>query len=611
MRTAEITTSPQPFFTEMMQFNPRSAHSSPSFRQLFVPKLWTVLREDYGRGGLRADIVAGLTVAIVALPLSMAIAIASGATPDRGLYTSIVGGFLVSALGGSRFQIGGPAGAFIVLVWTTVQQHGVDGLAAATLLCGVILAAMGFLRLGAFIKFVPYPVTVGFTAGIAVIIFVSQVRDLFGLTLSGPEPGALLPKIAALAGARGTFNSHALAIGLVTIAVIALCRRYRPHWPGMLIAIALASILGRAFEMPIETIGSRFGGIPQTLPAPRLPHLSLDLILAVFPAAISFALLGSIESLLSATVADSMTGGRHRSNAELMAQGLANMGSALFGGICVTGAIARTATNIRAGAKGPVAGIFHALFLALFMLIAAPLAKFIPLAALAGVLAVVCWNMAEKHAFAVLLRAGGDAVVLLSTFFLTIFRDLTEGILVGFGLGTLLFLNRMAQSVEIESARPLSVPNEADQAEGFYDAALAADPDILVYRISGAFFFGAAASVGAALDEIAERPKAFIVDFSQVPVIDSTAAATLSGFVRKGLRRGAAIYIAGASRPVRRALITHGVRPPLVQFRSNIAAALQFARAKLKKSHSPAGHVVGAEPREPHGAAVSESPAST
>ncbi len=556
---------------------------NPSFHDLFIPKLWTVLRENYGKADLRADILAGLTVAFVALPLSMAIAIASGVNPGRGLYTSIVGGFIVSALGGSRFQIGGPAGAYIVLVWTTVQEHGVDGLLAATVLSGVILAGIGFLRLGTFIKFIPYPVTVGFTAGIAIIIFSSQIKDLFGLTLAGPEPGPLLPKLVALQQVLPSFSLPASAIGLLTVAIIAVCRRVRPHWPGMLIAVSLASILGVLLHMPVDTIGSRFGGIPQGLPAPGLPHLSLALILTVLPAALSFALLGSIESLLSATVADSMTGARHRSNCELVAQGFANIGSALFGGICVTGAIARTATNIRAGARGPVAGMLHSVFLLFFMLVAAPLAKFIPLAALAGVLAVVCWTMAEKHAFAVLLRSSrGDAVVLLATFLLTIFRGLTESILVGFGLGTLLFLNRMAQSVEVESGWPVVPEDEPDRNTTMpYEYDLATDPEILIYRISGAFFFGAAASVGATLDEIAEQPKAFIIDFSQVALLDSTAAATLDGFVGKAVRQGAVVYATGVTKPVRRALMTHGVRAPRVKFRSDIPAALKFARRLL------------------------------
>ena len=361
-------------------------HGKLSFRDLFTPKLVTVLREGYGVSKFRADVVAGLTVAIVALPLSMAIAIASGVSPDKGLFTAIVGGFLVSLLGGSRFQIGGPAGAFIVLVAATVAEHGVNGLILATLMSGVFLAVVGFLRLGTYIKFIPYPVTVGFTAGIAVIIFASQLHELFGLTIVGKEPGDLIPKLIVLASAADTVNIAAVAIALLTIATIVGLKHWRPHWPGMLIAVTLASGAAALLHLPLETIGSRFGGIPRTLPIPTLPELDLAQMQAVLPAAIAFTLLGSIESLLSAVVADGMTGRRHRSNCELVAQGFANVGSALFGGFCVTGTIARTATNVRAGAYSPISGMMHAIFILLFMLVAAPLASYIPLAALAGVL---------------------------------------------------------------------------------------------------------------------------------------------------------------------------------------------------------------------------------
>ena len=437
----------------------------PTFAELFTPKLVTVLREGYRLADFKADIVAGLTVAIVALPLSMAIAIASGVPPDRGLYTAIVGGFLISALGGSRFQIGGPAGAFIILVSATVASHGLDGLILATFMSGVILLVVGLLRLGTFIKYIPYPVTVGFTAGIAVIILASQFKELLGLTLSGPEPGPFIPKISALAGALPTINAAATIVAVLSIAAIVAVRRLRPGWPGYLFAVALAALATGLFDLPVETIGSRFGGIPSSLPQPQLPDLTVARMVELLPAALSFALLGGIESLLSAVVADSMTGRRHRSNCELVAQGIANMASALFGGICVTGTIARTATNVRSGARSPVSGMLHALFLLLFMLVAAPLASYIPLAALAAVLAVVAWNMAERHAFATLIKASrGDAIVLLATFLLVVFRDLTEGILVGFGLGALLFLHRMAQAVEVE--RPLIEPDVADSTNG-------------------------------------------------------------------------------------------------------------------------------------------------
>jgi len=414
---------------------------APTFAELYAPKLITVFREGYGVADFRADLIAGLTVAIVALPLSMAIAIASGVTPDRGLTTAVIGGFIVSLLGGSRFQIGGPAGAFIVLVSLTAERQGIDGLILATMMAGMFLVAAGFLRLGTYIKFIPYPVTVGFTAGIAVIIFASQLKDLFGITLAAKEPGELIPKLEALAGGVHTASLSAVAVAAVSIGIIVALRKWRPHWPGILIAVVVAALAAWALSLPVETIGTKFGGIPRELPWPSLPSFSLEKVRAVLPDAIAFALLGAIESLLSAVVADGMTGRRHRSNCELVAQGFANIGSALFGGICVTGTIARTATNVRAGARGPIAGMLHSLFLLAFMLIAAPLASYIPLAALASVLAVVAWNMAEKHEFATLIRSSrGDATVLLATFLLTIFRDLTEGILVGFALGAVLFI---------------------------------------------------------------------------------------------------------------------------------------------------------------------------
>jgi SulP family sulfate permease len=545
-----------------------------SFVELYTPKLVTVLRERYGLRDLKSDAIAGLTVAIVALPLSMAIAIASGVTPDRGLFTAIVGGLIVSAIGGSRFQIGGPAGAFIVLVYATAMAHGVDGLLLATFLSGFILLAIGLLRLGTFIKYIPYPVTVGFTAGIAVIIFASQIKDLLGLTLGVAEPGDLLPKLRVLGAALPTTNASALALAFFTIGTIVVVRRFRPQWPSFLIAVALAALGAGLLHLDVDTIGTRFGGIPRSLPLPQLPMLSMDKVIEVLPAALSFALLGAIESLLSAVVADSMTGRRHRSNAELVAQGLANIGSSIFGGICVTGTIARTATNIRAGARGPVSGMLHSVFLLLFMLVAAPLAGYIPLAALAGVLGVVAWNMAEKHAFGVLLRASrGDAVVLLATFLLVVLRDLTTGILVGFGLGALLFLHRLAQaiSVEVREDVPDNLPG-TDRTP--YDPALATSRDVAVYRISGAFFFGAAASVAAALDRIGQHPKIHVIDFSAVPVIDSTAVATIDGFVRKAERSGGRVIITGAAPSIERALVSHGLRPPRAEFHASTAEAL-------------------------------------
>jgi SulP family sulfate permease len=560
-----------------------SPSGQPTFAELYTPKLVTVLRDGYGRADLKADVLAGMTVAIVALPLSMAIAIASGVPPSRGLYTAIVGGFVVSALAGSRFQIGGPAGAFIVLVAATVAAHGLDGLILATFLSGLILIAGGLLRLGTFIKYIPYPVTVGFTAAIALIILASQLKDLFGLRLA-VEPGPFIPKLEALWAARASFNGAAMMLAALTIACIVVLRRLRPHWPGFLIAVALAALLSWALPTGVETIGTRFGGIARSLPAPHLPLWSLAKLGEVLPAALSFALLGAIESLLCAVVADSMTGRRHRSNAELVGQGAANIASAVFGGFCVTGTIARTATNIRAGARGPIAGMLHAAFLLLFLLVAAPLASFIPLAALAGVLCTVAWNMAEKHQFVTLLRASrGDALVLLSTFLLVVFRDLSQGILVGFGLGTLLFLHRMAGHVAVEADRA----DGADAGRRRYDASIATDPDVIVYRISGAFFFGAAATVAAALDRIGAHPKAYVIDFSAVPLLDSTAAATIEGFMRKAHRDSAGLYITGASDAIREVLMAHGVRSPAAHFTASVDDALTYLHARSATRPAP------------------------
>jgi SulP family sulfate permease len=409
---------------------------------LYRPKLITIFREGYSLDAFRHELLAALTVAIVALPLSMAFAIASGVTPERGLYAAIVGGFLVSALGGSRFQIGGPAGAFIVLVAATAAKFGVQGLLLTVLMSGVLLTLIGLSRLGSLIRHIPHAVTVGFTAGIAVIILASQLRELGGLKLTGAEPGLLLPKLAALAAALPSLNPAALAIGIGSVALIFVQRRFKPNWPGMLLAVVIASAIAWLLHLPVETIGRRFGELPHGLPHPALPPITPALIVALLPAALSFTLLGGVESLLSAKVADGMTGRRHRSNMELVAQGIANIGSALFGGMPVTGTIARTATNVRAGARSPLSGMMHAAFLLLFLLVAAPLASFVPLAALAGVLVVVCWNMADKGEFAGLLRRWPSAVVLLTTFGLTIVKDLTAGIVTGCAAAALLALLR-------------------------------------------------------------------------------------------------------------------------------------------------------------------------
>ncbi len=539
-----------------------TSHPSKALPE-FTPKILTVWREGYDAADLRADALAGLTVAIVALPLSMAIAIACGVGPERGLYTAIVGGFLVSALGGSRFQVGGPAGAFIVLVSACMMATGLDGLILATFLSGGLLIVAGVLRLGTYIRYIPYPVTVGFTAGIAVIILASQIREMFGLTLQGPEPGEIIAKVEALWAARGTVTWAAAAVAALTAAVIMGLRRLRPHWPGMLIAVGLASVVAASAALPVETIGTRFGALPHLLPAPALPGFGREAVLAALPWSISFALLGAIESLLSAVVADGMSGARHRSNAELVAQGVANIGSAIFGGFCVTGTIARTATNVRAGSRGPVSGMLHSVFILIFLMVAAPMASFIPLAALAGVLAVVAWGMAEKQEMWALLRSSrGDALVVLVTFLLVVFRDLTEGIVVGFALGGLVFIRRMSDAVAV---RPVS-------EEGHYDAAMHAREDRVIYHLHGPYFFGAAAQLGAVLERIAEAPRALVIDMGDVPLIDSSGARSFELLGHRAHRRGGQLFLIGVRPDVRRSLEAQGAVEPLVRYLPDLAA---------------------------------------
>ncbi len=537
-----------------------AASPSRPASERFVPALLGVLRDGYGRAQFRADAIAGVTVAIVALPLSMAISIAAGGTPEMGLYTAIVGGFLISALGGSRHQIGGPAGAFIVLMATTVQLHGIDGLILATMMAGVFMGAAGLLRLGSYIKFIPYPVTVGFTAGIAVIIFASQLRELLGLTFAEPEPGPILEKLPAIWQALPTWNPVTLTLALATVVLIVAFKRLAPALPGLLLAVLATTVAAAVFGLPVATIASQFGEIPRGLPMPELPEISFDTVQAVFPSAVAFALLGSIEALLSAVVADGMTGERHNSNMELVGQGVANIASGLFGGMVATGTIARTATNVRAGAHGPVAGMIHALVILAFMMIAAPLAGFIPLAALAGVLAVVAWNMIEKEAFLSFLRASrGEASVLLVTFLLTVFRDLTEAIVVGFALGSVLFIARMSSATEIRTAHP----EAADPTGG-------SDPDVVVYRIRGAFFFGAAAAVSTVLERIADGHRALVIDFTDVPLVDSSAVHTIEGLVHKAARRGVRVMLTGTTHAMRVEFFAHGLKPPLVSYETDI-----------------------------------------
>jgi SulP family sulfate permease len=555
-----------------------SSGSTPRWH-LFIPKLITVLREGYGAAALRADLVAGLTVAIVALPLAMALAIASGTTPDKGLVTAIVAGFLISALGGSRFQIGGPTGAFVVVVYDVILRHGYDGLLLATLMAGVMLVIAGWAGLGTFVKYIPQPVVTGFTAGIAVIIFSSQVKDFFGLPL-GSVPAAFLDKWRAFLGA-GAIDPATTGIALAALAIILALRRWRPRWPGFLIAVAFASGVVAFGGWKVATIGSTFGALSGSLPWPTLPPLSLAKAQAVLPSAFTIAFLAGVESLLCAVVADGMTGRRHRSNCELVAQGVANIASALFAGLPATGAIARTATNVRAGARSPIAGMAHALFLLLFLTTLAPLAVYIPLAALAAVLVVVAWNMSEIERFRHLLKAPlGDRAVLLLTFALTVLVDLTVAIEVGVVLAAVLFMHRMAQAVEIETHTKLIDRDSDDWAEGD-DGAMRAllPPGVEAFQMRGPFFFGVASRFADVLDRLGPPPKVFILRLRQVPFIDATGVGALSSFIERYARAGTHILFSGAREQPLSVLKQMGVERLGAEFVPDFAAAVERAKA--------------------------------
>lgn len=509
--------------------------------QFMQPKLLITLREGYDLTKFRADALAGLTVAIVALPLAMALGIASGASPDKGLITAIVAGFLISALGGSRVQVGGPTGAFVVVIAGVIAAHGYDGLVMATLMAGVILVIAGYAGLGKLMRFVPMPVVTGFTAGIAVIIASSQVGDFFGLS-AGKVPAEFIGKWEAYLRAIATLSWPTLVVGLGTLALIIGLKRLNPRLPGYLIAIVAAALAVRLLHLPVETVGERFPAMPTTLPAPHLPAFSLTTLRAVLPSAFTIAFLAGIEALLSAVVADGMTGFKHRPGQELIGQGAANIASALFGGLPATGAIARTATNIRAGAKTPVAGMMHAAFLLVILLVAGGLVAYVPMAALAAILLIVAWGMSEIDRFRSLLRMdAGERALLLLTFGLTVLVDLTVAIGVGVTLASLLFMARMSEATGV-LADDESV-EDPDQRSRLPDG-------VEVFRIAGPMFFGVAGEMLDALGRIGRTPRAVILRLDRVPYIDSSGAQVLESFVRQARAWGARVILCDMPRPV-------------------------------------------------------------
>jgi SulP family sulfate permease len=507
---------------------------------VLVPKLVTTLR-TYDRKQLAHDAVAGVIVGIVALPLCIAFAISSGVSPNRGLYTGIVAGFLISALGGSRVQIGGPTGAFVVIVYGIVQRYGVDGLAVATLIAGIVLIVLGVAKMGAAIKFIPFPVITGFTSGIALIILSQQVKDLLGLRMGTP-PADFFAKWGAYARYLGAFNPAALGVGALTLAILVLWPRVSRTVPAPFVALVVTTVLVQAAGLHLETIGSRFGGIPSSLPTPRLPHVTLPMVREMVGPGLTIALLAAIESLLSAVVADGMIGGKHRSNMELVAQGVANVVSPLFGGIPATGAIARTATNIRAGGRTPVAGIVHALTLLLVTLFFGRWASYVPMATLAGILVMVSYHMSEWRTFRSELSAPkSDVVVLLATFVLTVAVDLTVAIQVGMVLAALLFMRRMAEVTNV-TAITRELADQADEANPLVGRVPAG---VAVFAVDGPFFFGAAEKFKETMGTIEKAPRVLVLQMKRVPAIDSTGLRALAAVVRRARKDGTRVILAG------------------------------------------------------------------
>lgn len=504
----------------------------------FTPKFVTVLKEGYRWPDFRADVLAGLTVAIVALPLAMALGIASGASPREGLITAVVAGFLISSLGGSRVQIGGPTGAFVVIVAGVIAAHGYAGLLLAMTMAGAILIIAGYAGVGRLMRFIPMPVVTGFTAGIAVIIASSQIGDFLGLAADDP-PVEFIAKWSAYLRALGTINSASAALGIAALALILLLRRFMPRLSPYLVAIIAGTAAAAVFGLPVETVGQRFPAMPTGLPMPSLPRVSFELAREVMPSAFVIAFLAGIEALLSATVADGMTGRHHRPGQELVGMGVANIASAAVGGLPATGAIARTATNIRAGGRTPVAGMAHAVFLLLFMLVAGDLLALVPMTVLAAVLLMVAWGMSESDRFVALLRVDpGERALLVLTFLLTIFVDLTVAIGVGVTLAALMFMHRMSEQSGMVATDASEDPKLRAQLPA----------DVEVFRFTGPMFFGVASEMLEGLRRLGQRPRAVILRMEGVPYVDSTGAHALETFVRQAKASGTEVWLCGLRR---------------------------------------------------------------
>ena len=509
------------------------------------PKLLDTLK-NYSRAQFAKDLMAGLIVGIVALPLAIAFAIASGVSPEKGLYTAIIGGFVISAMGGSKVQIGGPTGAFIVIVYGIVQQYGVDGLIIATFIAGIMLIIMGFARLGAIIKFIPHPLIIGFTSGIALIIFSSEIKDFFGLKM-GAVPSDFIEKWKSYIVNFHSVNLYTLSIAVAAVGIVLLWPKVTHKIPGSLIAILVTTAAVQLLHLPVESIGSRFGAIPSSLPVPVMPHLDYSAIKNLVRPAFTIALLGGIESLLSAVVADGMIGGNHRSNMELIAQGTANIFSSIFGGIPATGAIARTATNVKNGARTPVAGIVHAITLLLIMLFVGNWASLIPMATLAGILVVIAYNMSEWENFISVMKGPrSDVAVMLTTFFLTVVIDLTVAIEIGMVLAVFLFMRKMIKFSNV-SVLTSQIDDQADDIDKEATVNYKIPEEVEVFEITGPLFFGAAYKFKDAIKFIEKTPKVLIIRMRHVPIIDATGIHVLKEVYKDTKNRGTKIILSGVT----------------------------------------------------------------
>lgn len=485
---------------------------------MFVPKLFTCLK-NYSKEQFLKDLTAGIIVAIIAFPLSIALAISSGVSPEKGLYTAIVGGFFISFLGGSRVQIGGPTGAFVIIIYGIIQKYGLQGLIIATVIAGFFLILMGLLRFGSMIKYIPYPITTGFTTGIAITIFSTQVKDFLGLKMNS-VPADFLPKWIAYIKSFPTTSIQTLLVGIISLVIIFFWPKINKKIPGTLIAIIVATAMTKILHLNVQTIGSRFGSISSSLPRLTIPDINIHMINNLIMPGITIAVLASIESLLSAVVADGMSGGKHRSNMELIAQGVANIFSALFGGIPVTGAIARTAANIKNGGRTPIAGIVHSIVLIFIMLVFLPYMKLVPMTTLAAILIMVSYNMGEWEVFKRLIKAPkSDASIFLVTFGLTMFFDLVTAIGVGIVLASILFMKRMADVTDVKCV--LDASEDIDDSETLSEVIT---PDnVAFYEISGPFFFGAADKFINITREMSMSSRILIIKMSNVPAMDATA----------------------------------------------------------------------------------------